>query len=221
MSHQASARSQRPDARVFGVTEHIPDAETLKAFNAKLVEEFRANGGRVGGQHANTDLLLLTTTGAKSGEARLTPLAYLRIDGKLIVIGAYHGADFNPAWVHNLRADPRAHVEVGTESFEVTACELPPRERDGIFIRVNALAPVTADYQTRTGRVIPLFELRRLGRRRFAIGRAIGRRSSSVLLGLGCRGALRVRLVAFSGATDPRRGRSRVHRRRAVALRID
>lgn len=89
------------------MTQEIPDAETVKAFNAGIVEEFRANGGKVGGQFAESDLLLLTTTGAKSGEQRTSPLAYLTIDGKLIIVGSFAGAPVNPAWVHNLRANPR------------------------------------------------------------------------------------------------------------------
>ncbi|MEZ0365750.1 nitroreductase family deazaflavin-dependent oxidoreductase [Mycobacterium sp. pUA109] len=141
------------------MAQQIPDAGTIKAFNTSIVEEFRGNGGKVGGQFAGADLLLLTTTGAKSGQPRVTPLAYLRIDGKLIIIGSYAGADIHPAWVHNLRAHPRAHVEIGTESFEVTARELPPVERDAVFPRIVAVAPGFADYQAKTTRVIPLFEL--------------------------------------------------------------
>jgi deazaflavin-dependent oxidoreductase (nitroreductase family) len=84
----------------------------------------------------------------------------LRIDGKLIVIGSFAGADIDPAWVHNLRAKPQAHVELGTESFDVIARELSPEERDAIFPKVTAAAPGFADYQAQTSRVIPLFELR-------------------------------------------------------------
>ena len=79
----------------------------MKAFNKNIVEEFRANGGKVGGQFAGADLLLLTTTGAKSGQPRLAPLAYFTIDGKMIIIGSKAGADTNPDWVHNLRANTR------------------------------------------------------------------------------------------------------------------
>ena len=113
------------------MSDQIPDVNTLKAFNAGIVDEFRANGGRVSGQHQGANLLLLTTTGAKSGEPRLAPLAYLPIDGKMLIVGA----DTDPAWVHNLRANPRAHIEVGTESFDVIARELPSAERDEIFPR--------------------------------------------------------------------------------------
>lgn len=137
----------------------VPDTETIKSFNKTIIEEFRANGGKVGGQFAGANLLLLTTTGAKSGEPRLSPLAYLRIDGKVIIIGSFAGADVNPAWVHNLRANPSAHVEIGAESSDVIARELPSAERDELFPKITAVAPGFAEYQTKTTRVIPLFEL--------------------------------------------------------------
>lgn len=133
----------------------------LQGFNANIIDEFRKNEGKVGGQFANADLLLLTTTGAKSGQPRVSPLAYFRIDGKLIIIGSFAGADVNPAWVHNLRANPQAHIEIGTESFDVTARELPVEERDELFAKVAAAAPGFAEYQAKTSRVIPLFELLR------------------------------------------------------------
>ena len=141
------------------MTEQMPDTATINAFNKSIIDEFRANAGKVGGQFAGADLLLLTTTGAKSGQRRVSPLAYFRIDGKLIIIGSFAGAPVNPAWVHNLRADPAAHVEVGTDAFDVTARELPAAERDELFDKVAAAAPGFAEYQSNTRRVIPLFEL--------------------------------------------------------------
>jgi deazaflavin-dependent oxidoreductase (nitroreductase family) len=137
----------------------IPDAETINAFNKGVIDDFRANEGKVSGQFANANLLLLTTTGAKSGQSRVSPLAYFRIDGKLVIIGSFAGAPFNPAWVHNLRANPAAHVEVGTDSFDVTARELPAAERDALFEKIAAAAPGFGEYQSNTSRVIPLFEL--------------------------------------------------------------
>jgi deazaflavin-dependent oxidoreductase (nitroreductase family) len=138
----------------------IPDTETIKAFNTAIADEFRANDGKVGGQFAGADLLLLTTTGAKSGQPRLSPLAYFRIDGKLIIVGSFAGADVNPAWVHNLRVNPSARVEIGTESADVIARELASAERDELFPKITALVPSFADYQANTTRVIPVFELR-------------------------------------------------------------
>lgn len=137
------------------------DKATLDAFNSRIVEEFRANQGKVGGPFEGVTLLLLTTIGAKSGEPRLNPLATFTVDGKSIVIGSKAGSDTNPAWVHNLRANPRAHVETGVEEYDVTAHELPADERDAVFAKVVAMAPGFGDYQAKTTRVIPVFELRR------------------------------------------------------------
>ena len=140
----------------------IPDAETMKAFNANIVDEFRANGGKVGGPFEGGTLLLLTTTGAKSGQPRLAPLAYLTIDDKMIIIGSKAGADTNPDWVHNLRANPRAHIEVSTTDYDVVAHELTSVERDELYPKVVAAAPVFGEYQSKTSRVIPLFELQKV-----------------------------------------------------------
>lgn len=135
------------------------DTAALDDFNRAIVEEFRANDGKVGGPFEGATLLLLHTVGAKSGQPRLSPLAYLTLDGKMIIVGSYAGAPKHPAWVHNLRADPRARIEVGTETYDVVARELPDDERDATYPRIVELAPVFADYQANTSRTIPLFEL--------------------------------------------------------------
>ena len=137
------------------------DKASLDAFNNAIIEEFRANDGVVGGPFEGATLLLLTTTGAKSGQPRLSPLAYLTIDDKMIIVGSKAGADTNPAWVHNLRANPRAHVEVGTDGYDVVARELPDDERDATYPKIVEIAPGFGDYQTKTIRKIPLFELQR------------------------------------------------------------
>ena len=137
------------------------DADAMKAFNKNLIDEFRANGGKVGGPFAGADLLLLTTTGAKSGQPRIAPLAYFTIDGKIIIIGSKAGADTNPDWVHNLRANTRARIEVGADAYDVISRELSRDERDAIFDKVVAAAPPFGDYQSKTSRIIPLFELTR------------------------------------------------------------
>jgi deazaflavin-dependent oxidoreductase (nitroreductase family) len=140
----------------------VQDAAALDDFNRNVVEEFRANGGKVGGPFEGGDLLLLQTTGAKSGKARLSPLAYLTVDGKMLIVGSYAGAPKDPAWVHNLRATPKAHIEVGTESYDVVVRELPDDERDAAYPRITEIAPVFAEYQANTTRAIPLFELTRV-----------------------------------------------------------
>jgi deazaflavin-dependent oxidoreductase (nitroreductase family) len=139
------------------MTQPLPDTETVKAFNTKIAAEFRANNGKVGA-FEGTELLLLTTTGAKSGQPRLSPLSCRRVDGRLLIIAGYGGADINPAWVHNLRADPRAHVELADESFDVTARELPAAERADVIPKVTAISAF-AEFQAKTSRVIPIFEL--------------------------------------------------------------
>ncbi|OBJ14757.1 deazaflavin-dependent nitroreductase [Mycobacterium colombiense] len=143
------------------MTEEMPDTGTINAFNTSIIDEFRANQGKVGGQFEGANLLLLHTTGAKSGQPRVSPLAYFRIDGKLIIIGSFAGAPVSPAWVHNLRANPQARVEIGTDTFDVAAHELPADERAALFDKVTAAAPGFAEYQAKTTRVIPLFELSR------------------------------------------------------------
>jgi deazaflavin-dependent oxidoreductase (nitroreductase family) len=139
----------------------VADTAALDDFNRGIVEEFRANAGKVGGPFEGGNLLLLHTTGAKSGQPRLSPLAYLPVEGRMFIVGSYAGAPKNPAWVHNLRADPKAHIEVGTDAYDVDVRELPDGERDAMYPKITEIAPVFADYQAKTTRAIPLFELTR------------------------------------------------------------
>lgn len=138
-----------------------PDGSALADFNQAIIDEFRANDGVVGGPFEGATLLLLHTTGARSGRPRVSPLAYLTIDGRMIIIGSYAGAPKDPAWVHNLRAHPRARIEVGTDAYDVVVRELPAGERDATYPKVTEMAPAFAEYQAKTTRVIPLFELTR------------------------------------------------------------
>jgi deazaflavin-dependent oxidoreductase (nitroreductase family) len=140
----------------------VKDAAYWLGINDSVVAEFRANGGKVGGDLEAFDVVLLTTTGAKSGQPRLTPLSYFTIDGKMIIVGSKAGADTNPDWVHNLRANPHARIEVGTDAYDVTGRELPPAERDDTYPKIVALAPVFGEYEEKTSRVIPLYELQRV-----------------------------------------------------------
>ncbi len=129
-------------------------------FNRRNIEEFRANGGKVGGPFEGFDLLLLHTTGAKSGAARVNPVGYFDIDGKRYVVGSAAGRDANPAWVANLRADLNVRVEVGgSDPAPAVARELPADERDRIFEVVKQRAPGFAGYEAATTRVIPVFEV--------------------------------------------------------------
>ncbi|MBB2772233.1 nitroreductase family deazaflavin-dependent oxidoreductase [Mycolicibacterium monacense] len=139
-----------------------PDPASLNDFNQAIIDEFRNNDGVVGGPFEGATLLLLHTVGAKTGKARLSPLAYLTVDGRMLIVGSYAGAPKDPAWVHNLRALPKAHVEVGTEAYDVEVRELPREERDELYAKIVEMAPTFAEYQANTDRVIPLFELTRV-----------------------------------------------------------
>jgi deazaflavin-dependent oxidoreductase (nitroreductase family) len=140
----------------------MPDDEMAseREFNENNIEEFRRNGGKVGGQFEGFPLLLLTSTGAKSGAERINLVGYFDIDDKIYVVGSAAGREKSPAWVFNLRAHPDVRVEIGADPAKaVVANELPRAERDRIFTIVKERAPGFAEYEKRTDRVIPIFEL--------------------------------------------------------------
>src|SRR6266540_618848 len=134
---------------------------TVHDWNSKIIDEFRANEGRVGGPFKGAPMLLLHHTGAKSGKIRVNPLVYLADGDRLLVFGSKGGAPTNPDWIHNLRANPAATVEVGTDKFAVEAEELTGEERDRLFAKQAGLMPAFADYQTKTRRTIPVVALTR------------------------------------------------------------
>lgn len=131
-----------------------------REFNQRNIEEFRRRGGKVSGQFEGFPLLLLTSTGAKSGEQRTNPVARFDIDGKIYIVGSSAGRPKSPGWVFNLRANPNASVEIGSDPPRpVIARELPRDERDRIYAAIVERAPGFAEYEQRTDRVIPVFEL--------------------------------------------------------------
>ena len=131
-----------------------------RAFNENNIEEFRRNAGKVGGQFEGFPLLLLTSTGARSGAQRTNPVAYFDIDDKVYVVGSSAGRDRDPAWVFNIRAHPGVSVEIGAAAARpATARELPREERDRIYSIVVQRAPGFGEYEKRTDRLIPVFEL--------------------------------------------------------------
>ena len=134
----------------------------INDFNEKIIEEFRANGGKVGGPFEGAPLLLLHTTGAKTGRTRVKPLAYRREGDQLVVFGTKGGAPTNPEWYYNVRANPRVTVEVGNDRFEADARIAPPDERDRIWRLQTQKVPVMADYQEKTDRTIPVVILERV-----------------------------------------------------------
>ncbi|HEY8282783.1 MAG TPA: nitroreductase family deazaflavin-dependent oxidoreductase [Chloroflexota bacterium] len=130
-------------------------------FNAAIITEFRANEGKVGGPFAGAPLLLLTTTGAKSGRHTTTPLMYAKDGDRLIVFASKAGAPENPAWYHNLLAHPVVKLEVGTETFAAKATPITGEERDQIFGDWAARNPGFAEYQAKTSRKIPVVAMKR------------------------------------------------------------
>jgi deazaflavin-dependent oxidoreductase (nitroreductase family) len=126
-------------------------------FNQSIIDEFRANGGKVGGQFEGAPLLLLHSTGAKSGVERVAPVMYQAIDnGEYAVFASKAGAPTNPDWYHNLRANPSASIELGTETIPVTARVAGPGERDTIWDTQKQRYPGFADYEAKTTRTIPV-----------------------------------------------------------------
>ena len=134
---------------------------TVHDWNSKIIDEFRANEGRVGGPFQGAPMLLLHHTGAKSGKVRVNPLVYLADGDRLLVFGSKGGAPTNPDWIHNLRANPAATVEVGTDKFAVEAEELSGEERDRLFAKQAGIMPAFAGYQEKTSRMIPVIALTR------------------------------------------------------------
>jgi deazaflavin-dependent oxidoreductase (nitroreductase family) len=130
-------------------------------YQDQVVAEFRANGGKVGGYYTGLPLLLLVTTGAKTGQRRATPLTYLPDGDRYVVAAANAGFAANPAWYYNLAADPRVTVEVGTETFAAIATIAAGAERADLYRRSVAEYPQLAQYQAMTTREVPMVVITR------------------------------------------------------------
>ena len=135
---------------------------TERERNAQIIEEFRANEGKVGGHFEGRTLLLLTTTGAKTGMAHTTPVIYLRDADRYVIFGSNGGAPRHPGWYHNVSANPDVLVEVGTESFPATAAVLEGPERAALFRRQADRDPSFDEYQAGMARVMPVVALTRI-----------------------------------------------------------
>jgi len=135
----------------------------MNEFNAKIIDEFRANGGKVGGMFTGAPMLLLHTVGARSGKAYTTPLVYLADGGRWVIIASKAGAPTNPDWYHNLVAHPDAEIEVGTEKIRVKAREVRDGERDRLYDKQASIMPNFREYAQKTTRVIPVIALERAG----------------------------------------------------------
>ena len=130
--------------------------------NQAIIDEFRANSGKVGGVFAGKTLLLLHTVGAKSGQERINPVAYVADGDRLVVIASKGGAPTNPDWYFNILAHPLVTVEVGTEQFQAQASIATEPERTRLYNQMVEIMPGFADYRRKTTRVIPVIILTRM-----------------------------------------------------------
>lgn len=128
-------------------------------FNARIIDEFRGNHGRVGGPFEGSTVLLLHHIGARSRQHRISPLAYLRDGNRYVVFASKAGAPTNPGWYHNLKANPKVSIEVGTDTIDVVANEVTGEERDRLFRAQVELRPQFGEYQKKTDRLIPVIML--------------------------------------------------------------
>jgi deazaflavin-dependent oxidoreductase (nitroreductase family) len=134
----------------------------LNDFNERVVTEFRANQGKVGGQFDKIPLILLTTTGAKTGRSLTKPLAFTRDGDRIVLIASFAGSPHDPAWFVNLVANPTVTVEIGAERFQARAVVTSGEERQRLFDQQAAKMPVFNDYQKKTQRQIPVVVLNRI-----------------------------------------------------------
>ena len=131
----------------------------MNDWNKKVIEEFRANSGKVGGQFDGAPVLLLHTIGAKSGLERVNPMMYLEESGRTFVFASKAGADIDPDWYRNLVANPHVSVELGAQTFSANAASITGAERDRIYAIQAERFPGFAEYEAKTTRVIPVVEL--------------------------------------------------------------
>jgi deazaflavin-dependent oxidoreductase (nitroreductase family) len=134
-------------------------SDAMMDWNRKVIEEFRSNEGKVGGQFEGAPVLLLHTTGAKTGAERVNPMMYLDLGGRRFVFASKAGADTNPEWYHNLIAHPEVTVEVGPDTQSAKAKPITGADRDRIHAEQSKRYPGFAEYQEKTTRVIPVVEL--------------------------------------------------------------
>jgi deazaflavin-dependent oxidoreductase (nitroreductase family) len=134
----------------------------MEQMNPPIIEEFRANGGKVGGPFAGKSMLLLETIGAKSHQPRINPVGYMKEGDAFVVIASKGGAHTNPDWYHNILAHPEVWLEVGTERFRAHATVPEQEERDRLFAAFAQVEQGFAEYQKNTTRILPVVILRRV-----------------------------------------------------------
>lgn len=136
---------------------HVPN------LNEQVIDDFRANGGRVGGPFEGAPIILVHHVGAKTGTKRVSPVMYfLQDDGSMVIAASNEGTPGRPAWYHNLKANPRTDVEAGAETFPVMVEEITGEERDAVWAGILAMAPFLDELQKRTGRTVPVLRLTRV-----------------------------------------------------------
>jgi len=135
------------------------DKAELDAMNAKVIEEFRANEGKVGPPFEGAPVVLVHHKGAKSGKPRISPLVYSRDGDSYVIIASFAGAPKHPAWFHNLMEHPETQIEVGTEKIQVRARRVEGAERAKLFEAQAEMMPIFHDYQAKTSREIPVVVL--------------------------------------------------------------
>jgi deazaflavin-dependent oxidoreductase (nitroreductase family) len=133
----------------------------MSDWNTAVIDEFRANAGKVGGNFEGAPMLILHTTGAKTGKERVNPLVYQAVGDDVAIFASKGGAPDNPDWFHNLRAHPDVTIEIGTETVPVRARVAEGDEHERIWTRQKELIPGFADYEAKTNRVIPVVVLER------------------------------------------------------------
>jgi deazaflavin-dependent oxidoreductase (nitroreductase family) len=141
----------------------LKKGETMSDWNKRIIEEFRANQGKVGGNFQNMTLLLLHTRGAKSGLSRVNPAAYTEDGDRLVIIASKGGADTHPDWYYNVVANPNVTVEVGTEKYNAVATVEQEPERTRLYDQMAAQYPGFEEYRQNTSRIIPVITLKRKG----------------------------------------------------------
>ena len=134
----------------------------MNEMNKRVIEEFRTNEGKVGGFFESATLLLLHTTGAKSGKEYINPLMTLKDGDRYVIVASAAGAQNHPDWYYNIITNPEAGVELGTETFRARATDIEEPERTELYATVSARYPNFIEYQDKADRVIPVLTLERL-----------------------------------------------------------
>lgn len=149
------------DAATGAVTQEATVSNDINDWNQQIIAEFRANGGKVGGPFEGAPMVLVTHKGARTGTERTTPLMYLPDGDDIVIFASKAGAPDNPDWFHNLRANPDAVAEVGTDTLQVRARVAEGAERDDLWTRQKAAYPQFQEYEDATDRIIPVVVLER------------------------------------------------------------